>query len=196
MIATEVAAGRFIGPFDQAELERLIGPFVAHPLGLAPKSDGTWRLVEDLSYPRSGPLPSLNSLTDISDVPVDWGGFKEMLDLVINAPPGAQGATFNWKNAFRACPISPSDLWTGILSWRDGGSSSSALKLWVDGCLKYGNTRSPGIYSRINKAFVFICIRKGYGIIIFWVDNLTICRYPINFSPPGATRSTLTTSAR
>jgi hypothetical protein len=31
---------------------------------------------------------------------------------------------------------------------------------------------------------VFICVRKGYGIIIFWVDDLTICRYPINFSPP------------
>jgi hypothetical protein len=57
MIDTELTAGRFIGPFDKEELECLIGPFVTHPLGLAPKSDGTWRLVEDLSFPRSGPYP-------------------------------------------------------------------------------------------------------------------------------------------
>jgi hypothetical protein len=184
MISSEVAAGRFVGPFSQSELENLIGPFIAHPLGLAPKSNGSWRLVEDLSYPRSGPIPSFNSLTDISDLPVDWGGFKEMVELVVTAPPGAQGATFDWKNAFRTCPISRQDLWTGVVSWREGGDSSKDLLFWVDGCAKYGNTRSPGIFNRVNKGFVVICITKGYGTIIFWVDDLTIRRIPINFHPP------------
>jgi hypothetical protein len=184
MLAAELATGRYVGPFSQSELEDLIGPFIAHPLGLAPKSDGTWRLVEDLSYPRAGPHQSFNTLTDISDLPVDWGGFKEMAELVVTAPPGAQGATFDWKNAFRTCPISRRDLWTGIISWRKDANPSEDLKLIVDGCAKYGNTRSPGIFNRVNKAFVVICVTKGYGIIIFWVDDLTIRRIPINFSPP------------
>jgi hypothetical protein len=184
VISSELAAGRFIGPFTQTELEALIGPFISHPLGLAPKSDGTWRLVEDLSYPRTGPTQSFNSLTDISDLPVDWGGFKEMVELVVTAPPGAQGATFDWKNAFRTCPISRQDLWTGVISWRKDANPSEDLKLIVDGCAKYGNTRSPGIFNRVNKAFVVICVIKGYGVIIFWVDDLIIRRIPINFHPP------------
>jgi hypothetical protein len=184
MIASEVAARRFVGPFSQSELEGLIGPFIAHPLGLAPKSDGRWRLVEDLSFPRDGPVPSFNSLTDISDIPVDWGGFKEMVELVVTAPPGSQGATFDWKDAFRTCPISRDDLWTGVISWKKDANPSEVTLFWVDGCAKYGNTRSPGIFNRVNKAFVVICVIKGYGIIIFWVDDLTIRRIPINFSPP------------
>jgi hypothetical protein len=184
MISSEFAAGRFIGTFTQPELEALIGLFIAHPLGLAPKSDGTWRLVEDLSFPRDSPIQSFNALTDISDIPVDWGGFKEMAELVVTALLGAQGATFDWKNAFRTCPISCRDLWTGIISWRKDTNPSEDLKLIVDGCAKYGNTRSPGIFNRVNKAFVVICITKGYGIIIFWVDDLMICRIPINFYPP------------
>jgi hypothetical protein len=184
MISSEVSARRFVGPFSQSELEDLIGPFIAHPLGLAPKSNGTWRLVEDLSYPRSGPIPSFNSLTDISDLPVDWGGFKEMVELVVTAIPGAQGATFDWKNAFRTCPIVRQALWTGIISWRKGGDPSEDLAFWVDGCAKYGNTRSPGIFNRVNKAFVVICASKGYGTIIFWVDDLMIRRIPTNFFAP------------
>jgi hypothetical protein len=31
---------------------------------------------------------------------------------------------------------------------------------------------------------VSICVHKGFGAIIFWVDDLTICRHPTNFSPP------------
>jgi len=184
MISSKLSARRFVGPFSQSELEDLLGPFIAHPLGLAPKSNGKWRLVEDLSYPRSGPIPSFNSLTDISDLPVDWGGFKEMVELVVTAIPGAQGATFDWKNAFRTCPIDRQDLWTGVISWRKGGDPSEDLVFWVDGCAKYGNTRSPGIFNRVNKAFVVICVNKGYGTIIFWVDDLTIRRIPTNFQPP------------
>jgi hypothetical protein len=195
MITSELATGHYIGPFSQLELEDLIGPFIAHPLGLAPKSDGTWHLVEDLSYPQDGPHQSFNSLTDISDLPVDWGGFKEMVKLVVTAPLGAQGVTFDWKNTFWMCLISHHDLWTSVISWRKDANPSEDLKLIVDGCAKYRNTRSPGIFNRVNKAFIVICEIKGYGIIVFWVDDLTICHIPINFSPLGSTHSTLRTYA-
>jgi hypothetical protein len=71
----------------------LIGPFLTHPLGVVPKGKGKWCLIEDLSFPHTSPFPSLNSTIDISDIPVDWGGFKEMVELVIKTPPGSQAAT-------------------------------------------------------------------------------------------------------
>jgi hypothetical protein len=184
MIATELAAGRLRGPFSQIELENLVGPFLTHPLGVVPKPNGKWRLVEDMSFPHDGSFPSLNSTIDISDVPVDWGGFKEMAEVVVGAPPGAQSATVDWGNAFRLCPVATSDLHLGAYSWPSMEHQEQIVKFYADLCWKFGNTRSTGVFGRVNKAFVFICRHKKWGIIIYWVDDLNFIRIPINFSPP------------
>jgi hypothetical protein len=184
MITKELAAGRLRGPFTQAELESLVGPFITHPLGVVPKPNGKWRLVEDMSFPRDDSFPSLNSTIDISDVPVDWGGFKEMAELVIGAPPGAQCATVDWENAFRLCPVATSDLHFGAYSWPSMEHNKEIVEFYADLCWKFGNTRSTGVFGRVNKAFVVICRHKKWGIIIYWVDDLNYLRIPINFSPP------------
>jgi hypothetical protein len=189
MITKELAAGRLRGPFSQPELEALVSPFLTHPLGVAPKGKGKWRLVEDLSFPHVGPHPSLNSTIDISDVPVDWGGFKEMVELVVKAPPGSQAATIDWGNTFHMCPVAPSDLHLGVYSWPSPSRPSleqhnKIVKFYVDNCWKFGNTRSTGVFERVNKAFIVICRHNQLGIIIYWVDDLLFLRIPINFSPP------------
>jgi hypothetical protein len=184
MITKELAAGRLRGPFSQLELEALIGPFITHPLGVVPKPNGKWRLVEDMSYPHDDSFPSLNSTIDISDVPVDWGGFKEMAELVVGASPGTQAATVDWGNAFRLCPVASSDLHFGVYSWPSLEHGVEVVKFYADLCWKFGNTRSTGVFERINKAFVFICRYKRLGSIIYWVDDLNFFRTPINFSPP------------
>jgi hypothetical protein len=184
MIAKELAAGRLRGPFSQLELEALVGPFLTHPLGVVPKPNGKWRLVEDMSFPHDDSFPSLNSTIDISDVPVDWGGFKEMAEIVVGAPPGAQSATVDWGNAFRLCPVASSDLHLGAYSWPSMENQTQIVEFYADLCWKFGNTRSTGVFGRVNKAFVFICRHKKWGIIIYWVDDLNFIRIPINFSPP------------
>ncbi|KAE8179271.1 hypothetical protein CF335_g9654, partial [Tilletia laevis] len=50
--ASEIEKGRWAGPFTRAEVETVLGPFQSSPMGLIPKSNGDWRLVQDLSYPR------------------------------------------------------------------------------------------------------------------------------------------------
>jgi hypothetical protein len=54
-IAGECAGQRYLGPFSPTELEALVGPFIVSPLGLVPKqgSSSKWRLIQDLSFPRS-----------------------------------------------------------------------------------------------------------------------------------------------
>jgi hypothetical protein len=184
MIKKELDAGRLRGPFSQQELEALVGPFLTHPLGVVPKPNGKWRLVEDMSFPHDDSFPSLNSTIDISDVPVDWGGFKEMAEIVVGAPPGSQCATVDWGNAFRLCPVATCDLHLGAYSWLSLEHSRQIAEFYADLCWKFGNTRSTGVFGRINKAFVVICRHKKWGIIIYWVDDLNFLRSPINFSPP------------
>ncbi|KAE8179247.1 hypothetical protein CF328_g9541, partial [Tilletia controversa] len=52
--ASEIEKGRWAGPFTRTEVETVLGPFQSSPMGLIPKSNGDWRLVQDLSYPRDG----------------------------------------------------------------------------------------------------------------------------------------------
>jgi hypothetical protein len=54
-LARECAGQRYLGPFSLTELEALVGPFIVSPLGLVPKqgSSSKWRLIQDLSFPRS-----------------------------------------------------------------------------------------------------------------------------------------------
>lgn len=180
-IKQELAANRYRGPFSQKELENLLGPFISHPLGVVPKSNGKWRLIEDLSWPRDGSFDSVNSLTDLSDVIPQWGGFAEAMEMIITAAPGSQGATLDWKDAFRNIPVHPKDFWTSVLAWPSDGSKS---RLYVDLAHKFGHSRSPGNFDRPNQGFMAICRRMNLGDLIAWVDDLLSRRQPLNQKPP------------
>lgn len=183
-IQKEVTAGRYYGPYSKANLESLLGrPFVSHPIGVVPKANGVdFRVVEDLSWPRNSSVKSVNALTDFSDVPVDWGGMAEMMDFVITAKEGAQGATLDWGEAFRQIPIRRDELWMGIVQWNVDGDGPD--EFYVDGCTKFGHSRSNGNFGMVNKAFVTLVAREGLGNIIYWVDDLCSRREPTNDHPP------------
>ena len=171
LIEKEVAAGRYLGPFQQHEVEEMLGPFVANPLGTVKKASGGYRVIEHLSFSNSDTTPSVNEKTNIENIETNWFGIAEMIDLIIKAPEGAQGATVDWENAFRNCPIRQEDWKYGVFEWNG--------KLWIDLAAKFGAKSSTGIFELPNRAFVIICVNKGYGIIIYWVDDLMVCRIPI-----------------
>ena len=108
-ILAEQKIGRYSEGYHPKDLERIIGPFYTAPLGLTPKPHtDTFRLIEDLSYPRNDPLiPSINSRINSDDFPTAWGTFDEAAALVLSLPPGAKAATFDISAAYRLTPIHP-----------------------------------------------------------------------------------------
>jgi hypothetical protein len=174
-VKKEVDAKRYVGPFTQSELEALIGPFIAHPLGLVPKGSGGFRLVEDLSYPRDG--DSVNSLTDLDGQQVNYGGFAAAANMIITAPPGSQGATVDIKDAFRLIPVKLEDLWMGIIHWpRDF--------FHVDFFNKFGDGASAHNFDGSAEGLSLIAIAEALGFNIYWVDDFWLGRSPINSFPP------------
>lgn len=183
-IEKEVNTGRYEGPFTRSELEDCLGPFISHPLGLVPKQNGKWRVIEDLSFPRGHSSDSINSTTDISDIPVDWGGLAEVIELVVTAREGAQCATVDWGDAFRNIPIDLSEVWSGVVQWKHFKTEDEARRFYADKCSKFGHARSMGNFGLVNKGFTTILMKEGYGYIIFWVDDILIRREPLNPLPP------------
>ena len=171
----EVDLERYLGPFDAAEVSMMIGrPFICHPIDLVDKSNGKKRLVENLSFPHN--RPSLNSLTNHEDFSLNWGSFADAVELVVTAPPGSQGATVDWKDAFRMLGIRPDEWWMGIVHF--------SSRYWIDRCLKFGGSISTFNFELVAAAFADIFhFRFADGKLIYWVDDDLIRRSPTNQIP-------------
>jgi hypothetical protein len=179
LIEKEILAGRYKGLFTREEVESFVGPFIAHPLGIAQKEETSKpRLVENLSYPHSGNTESLNALADISDCELDWGGLLETISLLINAPDGTQAASIDIEGAFRTIGITPSEFWQGIVQAENNLFA-------VDLATKFGGRRSGFNFERPAKAFCHI-ISITYPNVALprWVDDIMPIRYPSNSSHP------------
>jgi hypothetical protein len=179
LIEKELSAGRYKGLFTREEVEKYVGPFIAHPLGIVQKDESSKpRLVEDLSYPHSGNAESLNALADISDCELNWGGLLETISLLVNAPDGTQAASIDIEGAFRTIGIIPSEFWQGVIQ---AGNNLFA----VDLATKFGGKRSGFNFERPARAFCLI-IASTYPNVSLprWVDDIMPIRYPSDPLPP------------
>jgi hypothetical protein len=177
-IKVERAANRYIGPFSPSQLKTFLGRnFIAHPLGVISKSGGKFRVIEDLSWPHSENTPSLNNLCDTSHLSLDWGGMAEAANLIITAPPGSQLAAIDWQDAFHNVGMRPDEWWQGIVQW--AGSCD------IDRALKFGGMTSSHLFELPASAFKDLLITIWTHLAyIYWVDDGSLCRFPINSSPP------------
>jgi hypothetical protein len=176
-IEKEIAAGRYKGPFTKTELENLIGPFIAHPLGVVQKDETSKpRLVEDLSYPHSG--DSINSLTDVSGLSLDWGGLAETISIMVSAPEGTQAASLDIEGAYRTIGITPSEFWLGVVQ-------DNYEKFLVDLAAKFGGKSCGFNFEGPAKGFCTLCILIFmYLNLVRWVDDVMPIRFPSNSIPP------------
>ena len=74
-INTEVSLDRMVGPFDVQPLNN----FKISPVGLIPKTDGSWRLISHLSYP---PGISVNDGIDDNLCSVTYTTFDKVSQMV------------------------------------------------------------------------------------------------------------------
>jgi hypothetical protein len=110
-------------------------PFISSPLGLTPKSDGTWRCIHHLSAPRG------NSVNDY--IPKEWATltyttFDQAMALVTQVGAGAWLVKRDLADAFRHIPVHPSDWWLLGFQWNNSW--------WADLRLPFGLRTSPAIF--------------------------------------------------
>ncbi|KAF5366868.1 hypothetical protein D9757_011918 [Collybiopsis confluens] len=170
-IAGEQAAGRFSRAYTPNDLEALIGPFRTSPLGLVPKpGSNSFRLVQDMSYPRNSDVPSVNAQLNSDDFPTEWGTFADTAELILSLPEGCKAATFDISAAYRITPVFPAQQNSLCLYWDN--------MVYVDRAVCFGLSTSAGVFGSI--ADMLVAIYKKWGVrgLLKWVDDFFAIRFP------------------
>lgn len=93
-INSEVSLGRIAGPFSNKPISNLR----VSPIGIVPKSGGSWRLITHLSYPE---MNSVNHFIDPEDCSVAYTSLDQVLQEVARLGKGTVLAKMDIKSAFR-----------------------------------------------------------------------------------------------
>ncbi|KAJ8307566.1 hypothetical protein KUTeg_015650 [Tegillarca granosa] len=135
IIMKEVELKRIAGPFFWRPLEKLR----ISPIGLAPKKDGSLRLIHHLSYPHGS---SVNYFIDKKYCSVNYTPFDSALEMLATMGKGALAARLDIKSAFRLLPIHPSDF--DLLGYKICGL------YFVDKCLPFGCSISCSLFEKFS----------------------------------------------
>ena len=98
----EVAELRMAGPYPNPPYTNLR----CSGLGVVPKKDGTWRLINHLSAP---PGISINDYIDPYDFTLHYRTIDDAISICHSLGKGALMAKVDLKNAFRLCPVRQED---------------------------------------------------------------------------------------
>ncbi|KAE8238593.1 hypothetical protein A4X03_0g8826, partial [Tilletia caries] len=178
IINTELRAGRYAGPFTSPdEVEALVGPFQTCPLGLRPKSNGSFRLIQDFSSPRPRPHSSSTSLhtspnarLDPSKWPTTWGTFQNTCRILCALPRSAQAYVRDVVSAFRQIPTAASQWPSTVVEWQG--------RFYIDLFLAFGLGPACGAFGLFADAFADIIRRRGIAVTSHWVDDNVFLRVP------------------
>jgi hypothetical protein len=150
--------------FNKGQLGKLTSlppKFISSPLGLVPKSDGTWRRIHHLSHPMG------NSVND--HIPPEWGTltyatFDQALQLVAEAGVGSILVKRDLADAFRHIPVSPQDWWLLGFRWDD--------TWWYNKFLPFGLRTSPFIFDLFSRGLNWILQHElGWTAVLHYLDD-------------------------
>ncbi|KAE8217468.1 hypothetical protein CF319_g8450 [Tilletia indica] len=169
--AKELEKGRWAGPYSREEIEKEIGPFQSSPMGLIPKPNGDWRLVQDLSYPRNGSYLSINSYIVADEYLTTWDDVTTVFVALRELSRQVQGATFDAMEAFRGILALASQLPGLIVQLREG-------VFYYDFFLPFGLASATGVWGRVADCVKAIITTKLLRRVrIFrWVDDFLVVR--------------------
>ena len=173
IISKEYSQGRHFGPFSQAEVEELIGPFQSSPLSLTPKpGKETFRMVQNLSFPLvpRGDVRSINSTIDSDNYPCTWGTFSIVSLLFSRLPPGSQAAIRDVAEAHRTIPIDPAQ-WPGLVVRLPGRDAFN-----IDTCNCFGLSSAAGSHGKVADAGCDLFRSSGIGPMSKWADDHVFVR--------------------
>ena len=147
--------GFISGPFD-LNYKFKFGKLFLAPVFVVPKPNGTWRPIVHLSYCSLYAHYCINDLLCKYMKTVQYVRFKEVVNLVNNAGPGAFIFLIDAQDAYYRVPTHP-------LDWRFMGIKW-AKKLWVFRSLQMGCASSPKIYTEFADAVEYICVKRNKHI--------------------------------
>lgn len=107
-IKKDVNLGRMYGPFSEIEVYNHMGFFCTSPLGAVINGDGSFRPINDLSYPRfDKEIPSVNSFVNKDDFATTWDDFKVVAKFFRSLTSSVLLGLFDWEGAYRQIPTHP-----------------------------------------------------------------------------------------
>ena len=159
-IKKELLLGHTSGPFETA-------PFpITHcsPLGAVQKSDGSTRIILDLSSPRS---QSVNDGISKNEFSVSYSRLDDALKMLLRLGPECFLAKLDLAHAFRNLPVRPQD-WP-LLCYKWGG------KFFVDTRLAFVFRSSPFIFNTFAEALHWILLNiVGIAFLLHYLDDFLI----------------------
>lgn len=139
-------------------------PTIVSPMAAIPKPDGGVRLIHDCSRPPGLSVNDHNS--------ADWQQKFARLDDAANLmTQGCFFAKVDLKNAYRSVKLSKHSQTVTGLRWEFEGRGEVFLK---DTRLPFGASLSPGIFHRLTQAVKRIMSRKGFDLMIVYLDDFLI----------------------
>ena len=136
-------------------------PFISSPLGLVPKSDGGWRRIHDLSFPRG---KSVNDGIPEPFGALEYASLDEAIAALLAIGIGAILVKRDLSDAFRHVPVASSDFWLIGFFCEES--------FWLDHFLPFGLRTSPFLFDLFAKALHWILIAVlGWAIILHYLDD-------------------------
>lgn len=153
----EINLGRIAGPFNNIPLFNLR----LSPIGLCPKKDGSWRLIQHLSYPHG---LSVNDYIDKGLCSVTYTPFDHALDMVGSQGKFALIGKKDISSAFRLLPVNPDDFELLGFKFLDF--------YFVDRCLPQGCSLSCATFEKFSTFLECIFKDKtGSESVIHYLDD-------------------------
>ena len=120
--------------------QRIAGPFPTPPylnlrcsgVGVIPKKDGGWRLINHLSAPAG---QSINDFIDPHEYSLQYKTVDDAIQMCQELGPGALMAKVDLKSVFRLCPVRQENWHLLGIHWRN--------KFYIDKCLPFGLRSTP-----------------------------------------------------
>lgn len=165
-LAKEYQEGRICGPFTHEEVFQKLGFFRSSPMGSVINGDGSFRIINDMSFPRDNEfIPSVNSFVDKKNFETSWDDFKVLANFFRNKRGRFLLAIFDWAKAYRQIPIHPSQ-WRYLLILDLEG------RLWLDLRVQFGGVAGCGVFGRPADLWKKI-IKNRFKLCgaLHWVDD-------------------------
>ena len=129
----EVNLGRMLGPFKKKPIPNL----QISPIGVVPKSNGSWRLITHLSYPENS---SINDFIDPDICKVKYTSIDHVLETISMLGSSAKIGKIDISQAFRLLIINPADF--DLLGVMFEGN------YFIDKCLPMGCSLSCSLFEK------------------------------------------------
>ena len=164
-ILSELTAGRLLGPLPPPQ-KALVH---TSPIGVVPKphQPAKWRMITDLSCPRSssvndGISPDLCSLR--------YASVDDAVVIIRSLGRDTLLIKLDIKDAYRIVPVHPADYPLLGISWRD--------QVYIDRALPFGLRSAPKLFNAVADFIAWVLVNQGINHLLHYLDDFLLLVTP------------------